>query len=69
MSHEKEDDDVRALTAKLNPGLVSYAIGIGIGLLFPRVAVALYLAIALYILIPFRAILRWIRRDRSAGRR
>ena len=69
VSHEKEDDDVRALTAKLNPGLVSYAIGIGIGLLLPRVAVALYLAIALYILIPFRAILRWIRRDRSAGSR
>jgi uncharacterized membrane protein len=62
VSQEKEDDDVRALTTKLNPGLVFYAVGIGIGLLAPNVAVALYLIIALFVLIPFRAIIQWVRR-------
>jgi hypothetical protein len=62
VSQEKEDDDVRALAAKLNPGLVSYAVGIGIGLLAPNVAVTLYLIIALFVLIPFRAIVGWVRR-------
>ena len=65
VGRDKEDEDVRALTAKLNPGLISYAVGIGIGLLAPRVAVTLYLVIALFVLIPFRAILRWIRRPRG----
>jgi uncharacterized membrane protein len=64
VSQEKEDEDIRALTAKLNPGLISYAVGIGIGLLAPRVAVTLYLVIALFVLIPFRAIARWVRRPR-----
>lgn len=50
VSQEKEDEDVRALTAKLNPGLAFYAV-----------------AIALFILIPFRAIGRWVRRGRRSG--
>jgi len=35
---------------------------IGIGLVAPKVAVALYLAIALFVIIPFRAVIRLIRR-------
>ena len=50
------DDDARAITAKLNPSLAFYAVTIAIGLLVPVAAVVLYLAIALYLLIPFRAI-------------
>jgi uncharacterized membrane protein len=66
VSKDKEDDDVRALTAKINPGLLFYVITIGLGLLFPRVAVALYLAIALFIVTPFRAIGRWVRHGRHS---
>ena len=60
------DDDARAITSKLNPSLAFYAVTIAIGLLVPVAAVVLYLAIALYLLIPFRAIARQLRR-RPAG--
>ena len=53
---------MRALTSKLDPSLVSYAVVIGVGLVLPKVAVALYLAIALFMIIPFRAVTRLIRR-------
>ena len=64
VSDEKEDDDIRALTRKLNPSLASYVVAIAVGLAFPYVAVGIYLAIALFFLIPFRAIGRWLRRGR-----
>jgi hypothetical protein len=47
---------------------VSYAVVIGIGLLQPKVAVALYLAIALFVIIPFRAVIRLVRRAVAARR-
>ena len=56
------EGDVRALTSKLDPSLVSYAVALGIGLLAPKVAVALYLVIALFVIIPFRSVIRLIRR-------
>jgi len=59
------EGDVRALTSKLDPSLASYAVAIGLGLLRPRAAVALYLAIALFVIIPFRAVIRLIRRGRA----
>jgi len=62
-----KDEEVRAITRKLDPSLPSYAVAIGIGLLWPKVAVGIYLAIALWILVPFRAIGRWIRRKRERG--
>ncbi len=60
------DDDARAITSKLNPSLAFYAATIAIGLLVPVAAVVLYFAIALYLLIPFRAIARQLR-HRPAG--
>jgi TMEM175 potassium channel family protein len=57
--------DLRGLTSKLDPSLVSYAVTIGIGLVLPNVAVALYLLIALFVIIPFRAVIRLIRRGRA----
>ena len=57
-----DDDDMRALTAKLTPSLGFYGLGIALGLLAPRVAVFLYLAIATFLLIPFRTIVRNVRR-------
>ena len=59
---DNSEADVRALTSKLDPSLVSSAVVIGIGLVVPKVAVVLYLAIALFVIIPFRAVLRLIRR-------
>ena len=63
---DKDDTEVRAITKKLEPGLATYAAAIAIGLLFPRIAVVLYGLIALYILIPFRAIKNWLRRSTRA---
>jgi uncharacterized membrane protein len=65
---DNSEADVRSLTSKLDPSLVSYAVVIGIGLLQPEVAVALYLAIALFVIIPFRAVIRLIRRAVAARR-
>src|SRR6266487_4652313 len=65
---DNSEAGVRTLTSKLDPSLVSYAVVIGIGLLQPKVAVALYLAIALFVIIPFRAVIRLIRRAVAARR-
>ena len=43
VTKDNSEDDVRALTKKLNPSLVSYAVVIGLGLWQPKVAVVLYL--------------------------
>ena len=66
VTKDNSEDDVRALTRKLDPSLVSYAVVIGLGLWQPRVAVVLYLIIALYMIIPFRAVLREARRRRRS---
>ena len=66
VTKDNTEDDVRALTKKLDPSLASYAVVIGLGLWQPRVAVVLYLIIALYMIIPFRAILREARRRRRS---
>ena len=62
---DNKEEEVRAISRKLDPSLVSYAIAIGIGLLWPQVAVVLYLIIALFVIIPFRAVFRLIRRGRT----
>src|SRR5215472_1605508 len=66
VTKDNSDDDVRALTSKLDPSLLSYAAVIGLGLWQPRVAVVLYLVIALFMIIPFRAVLRQARRRRGS---
>jgi len=57
---------VRALTAKLDPSLASYTVVIGLGLWQPKVAVILYLVITLFMIIPFRFVLREARRMRRS---
>jgi len=59
---DNKEEEVRAIGTKLDPSLVSDAVAIGIGLLWPQVAVVLYLAIALFVTIPFRAVFRLLRR-------
>jgi hypothetical protein len=64
----EREGDVRALTSKLDPSLVSYAVAIGLGLLRPNAAVVLYLVIALFVIIPFRTVFRRIRPGRTRNR-
>jgi uncharacterized membrane protein len=66
VTKDNSEDDVRALTSKLDPSLVSYAAVIGLGLWEPKVAVVLYLIIALFMIIPFRSVLREARRRRGS---
>jgi uncharacterized membrane protein len=66
VTKDNSEDDVRALTAKLDPSLVSYAVVIGLGLWQPKIAVVLYLVIALFMIIPFRSVLREARRERRS---
>lgn len=64
VTKDNSEADVRALTTKLDPSLASYAVVIGIGLWRPGVAVVLYFVIALFMIIPFRTVLRELRRRR-----
>jgi uncharacterized membrane protein len=66
VTKDNSEDDVRALTRKLDPSLVSYAVVIGLGLWQPKIAVVLYLVIALFMIIPFRSVLREARRRRRS---
>ena len=54
------DEEVELLTQRLTPGLGGYVLLIVLGLFIPVIAVAGYLAVALYYIIPFR---RWTRID------
>ena len=66
VTKDNTEDDVRALTKKLDPSLASYAVVIGLGLWQPKVAVVLYFIIALFMIIPFRAVLQEARRRRRS---
>jgi uncharacterized membrane protein len=52
------DMDVRMLTNRLTPGLAGYVAVITLGLFLPVLAVLGYLAIAVYIIVPFGALRR-----------
>jgi uncharacterized membrane protein len=64
--HQVQDDTdpdrVRALTDKLNPSVGSYVVALAVGLLWPIVAVILYLVIAVYLLLPLSLFRRRRRR-------
>jgi uncharacterized membrane protein len=47
------DEEVQTLTKRLTPSLAGYVVLIVIGLFFPIVAVLGYLALALFLLVPF----------------
>jgi len=53
---------VRGVTAKLTPSLAFYGAAVVVGLLLPVAAVVLYFTIAFFLLIPFRAAFRLVRR-------
>jgi TMEM175 potassium channel family protein len=49
---------VKTLTKRLTPGLAAYLVLIVLGLFLPVLVVFGYLAIAVYVLVPIRAIRR-----------
>lgn len=49
-----EDDEITLLTSRLTPGLGGYVLLILLGLFFPRVSVFGYLAVAVFLILPFR---------------
>jgi uncharacterized membrane protein len=52
------DVDVKMITTRLTPGLAGYVTMIAVGLFLPVLAVLGYLAIAVYIIVPFGALRR-----------
>ncbi len=66
ISDEAPQERVQAVSAKLTPSLGFYLVAIAIGLAMPQAAIFLYLVIALYLLIPFRAIFRTFGRRTDA---
>lgn len=51
-------EELRTDRRKFLPIMVGYVIAIVIGLVFPRLAVALYFALALWLVVPFREVAR-----------
>ena len=61
-SQEQEGDELRRDRRTLWPVVLGYAIAIAIGIVAPTVAVLGYLALALYLVIPFRDLRRLLSR-------
>ena len=57
------EPELKRVTEALTPGIAGYVLMIFVGLFFPIAAILGYLAIAIYIIVPFRA----LQRDRSAA--
>jgi uncharacterized membrane protein len=49
-----EDDEITLLTHRLTPGLGGYVLLILLGAFFPKISVFGYLAVAVFLLLPFR---------------
>jgi len=56
------DDELAQTRSKTLSGLILYAVAIAIGLALPRIAVAFYFAIALYLAVPWRHVIALIGR-------
>jgi uncharacterized membrane protein len=62
-SQDEADEELQTERRQLWPVLAAYAIAILIGLAVPRVAVVLYLAVAVFLVVPFRDLRRLARPD------
>ena len=60
-SPQADSDDIQGPRRKLLPVMIGYVIAILIGLVLPEVAVVLYCAIAVYLIVPFREVARLLR--------
>lgn len=61
-SQQADGDEVQGPRRKLLPVVIGYVIAILIGLVLPEVAVVLYCAIAVYLIVPFREVARLLPR-------
>ncbi len=61
-SQQADRDEVQGPRRKLLPVVIGYVIAILIGLVLPEVAVVLYCAIAVYLIVPFREVARLLPR-------
>jgi uncharacterized membrane protein len=52
------DEELEAERQKLLPVVIGYSISIGVALVLPRLAVALYFGLAIYLVVPFREVAR-----------
>lgn len=70
VSPDLDDDEISLLTTRLTPGLGGYALLIVLGAFFPKVSIFGYLAVAVFLLLPFRPTLsrRAVRERRSRRR-
>jgi uncharacterized membrane protein len=66
-SQAGEDEDLQTTQRKFLPTVTGYVIAIVIGLIVPAAAAALYAALALYLVVPFREAARVLKRRRSSG--
>ena len=57
-SRAGEDEELQTTQRKFLPVVTGYVIAIGIGLLVPVVAAALYAGLAVYLVVPFREVAR-----------
>ena len=53
-SPEKDDEDLHRHRANSLPALIGYVVAIAIGLVVPLVAMTLYFALAVFLVVPFR---------------
>ncbi len=58
-----EGEELQATQRKLLPVVIGYVIAIGIGLVLPQLAVALYFGLAVYLIVPLREVARLFRRS------
>ena len=57
-SPQEEGQELQDSQRKLLPAIGGYLVAIGIGLAAPRLAVALYFCLAVYVMVPFGEIAR-----------
>ena len=57
-SPDQADEELQTDRRKLWPALIGYVIAILVGIAAPKVAVVLYLALAVYLVVPFRDVRR-----------
>jgi len=60
-SHDDADEELQSERREVWPVLAAYAVAILIGIALPRVAVVLYLGVALFLVVPFRDLRRLAR--------
>jgi uncharacterized membrane protein len=62
-SPQQADDELHRSRRKLLPVILGYVIAIGLGLALPILAMAVYLGLAVYLVVPFRAVAQLLRRS------